>query len=86
MSHETNAVPLIAGVLKEKGLSEAVIGLEMGSNMHHGLGAETSTNFAERFQRPESSTQPAQSGTSGRSSLRRNWIGFAKHRQFPVRA
>jgi Xaa-Pro dipeptidase len=40
MSHETNAVPLIASVLDEKRLSDAVIGLEMGANMHHGLGAE----------------------------------------------
>jgi Xaa-Pro aminopeptidase len=40
MSHETNAVPLIAEVLKEKGLFDAAIGLEMGANMHHGLGAE----------------------------------------------
>lgn len=40
MSHETNAVPLIVDVLKEKRLFDGVIGLEMGANMHHGLGAE----------------------------------------------
>jgi Xaa-Pro aminopeptidase len=39
MSHETNAVPLIAGVLEDKGLSGGVIGMELGANMHLGIGA-----------------------------------------------
>lgn len=39
MSHETNAVPLIADVLKEKKLSDAVIGMELGANMHLGIGS-----------------------------------------------
>ena len=39
MSHETNAVPLIADVLKQKKLADAVIGMELGANMHLHLGA-----------------------------------------------
>jgi Xaa-Pro dipeptidase len=40
MSHETNAVPLIAKVLQEKKLSGAVIGMELGANMHLSIGAD----------------------------------------------
>ncbi|MFN0166535.1 MAG: M24 family metallopeptidase [Bryobacteraceae bacterium] len=39
MSHETNAVPLIAEVLREKGLDGGTIGMELGANMHLGMGA-----------------------------------------------
>src|SRR2546428_7296556 len=39
MSHETNAVPLIAQVLREKKLFDGVLGLELGANMHPGIGA-----------------------------------------------
>lgn len=39
MSHETNAIPLIADVLKQKKLSDGVIGMELGANMHLGMGS-----------------------------------------------
>jgi Xaa-Pro aminopeptidase len=40
MSHESNAVPLIANVLKQKKLFDAVIGMELGANMHVSLGVD----------------------------------------------
>lgn len=40
MSHETNAIPLIAEVLRQKKLFDGVIGMELGANMHLGLGAD----------------------------------------------
>lgn len=39
MSHETNAVPLLVEVMKEKKLFDGVIGMELGANMHPGIGS-----------------------------------------------
>ncbi len=38
MSDQTNATPLIAAVLKEKKLFDAVVGMELGANMHVHMG------------------------------------------------
>ncbi len=39
MSHETNAIPLLAEVLKERKLFDGVLGMELGANMHLGIGS-----------------------------------------------